>query len=80
MNMTPEQLEFVRKHGITICPPGPVVNIQWWGGPARANKWGITEQQRIALFALSRERQFLPGESSEVTTKRRKQKSNRKGD
>lgn len=32
---TREQIEFIRRHGITRCPPGPVVPMSWGGRPRR---------------------------------------------
>jgi hypothetical protein len=29
--MTPEQMEFARKYGITKCPPGPETPMNWGG-------------------------------------------------
>jgi hypothetical protein len=29
MNMTSDQLEFIRAHGITRCPPGPTFDVSW---------------------------------------------------
>jgi hypothetical protein len=33
--MTSEQLEFIRKHGVTKCPPGPEFRVVWGGRPRR---------------------------------------------
>lgn len=27
--MTPDQVEWIRQHGITKCPPGPVIPMEW---------------------------------------------------
>ena len=29
MNATQEQLEFIRRHGITRCPPAPAFRVFW---------------------------------------------------
>lgn len=29
MNLTPEQIEFIRRHGLTRCPAGPTFDVCW---------------------------------------------------
>jgi hypothetical protein len=47
--LTSEQLAFIRKHGITRCPPGPCTRM-FWGksiGPGRR----LSEEEMILLLA-----------------------------
>lgn len=48
--MTKDQIQWIREHGLTACPPGPVTTMPWhhWADPA------ATEDELIAVAARSR--------------------------
>ena len=43
--LTPEQLEFIRRHGITRCPPGASLPMNWH----RADDPRATEAEVVAV-------------------------------
>ena len=47
--MTKDQIQWIREHGLTACPPGPVTTMPWhhWADPA------ATEDELIAVAARS---------------------------
>jgi hypothetical protein len=51
--MTPEQMAFIRKHGITHCPPGPVTPMVWGNRPCKND--GLSEEDLLRLMATLRD-------------------------
>lgn len=52
-NLSAEQAEFIRKNGVTRCPPGPTFRV-YWGWRRRGNNAlgrGASEDEIIARFA-----------------------------
>lgn len=45
--MTPEQMVFIRQHGITHCPPGPTFDV-FWGSLQRPGR--VFEPSERELF------------------------------
>jgi hypothetical protein len=49
MMMSQDQLDWIRKHGVTQCPPGPEFHVCWGPRPfGRRQAPELTEQELIA--------------------------------
>ncbi len=46
-----EQIEFIRAHGVTHCPPSPEWRVAWGGRQKRHGLRELSEADQIAIMA-----------------------------
>jgi hypothetical protein len=51
LSATLEQIEFIRAHGITHCPPSPEWRVPWGGRLKRHGLRELSEADQIAMMA-----------------------------
>ena len=56
MRLSPEQLDFIRRHGITRCPPSPQLEMPW----RSTRDMFATERDIILNFSQYQPVQFHP--------------------
>jgi hypothetical protein len=53
MTASPAQIDFIRKHGITHCPPGPEIAMVWGTMRKKHQVRELSEQDSIRLLCAS---------------------------